>query len=165
MLFWCYDRQKKDGFKAFERLIITNFRTVERRFSSKEKPVNALLSGIYGLLVDGRDRTTRTLDTRFWRQCWNFSHAPTSPRFWGFVASRTADASGIDAFLMICVILHPIFDALDAEFGFHGLGCGGNCRAVKKARWEICSAQNLRRINQRKGNPQKQLKIIRLFTS
>ena len=53
---------------------------------------------------------------------------------------------------MICVILHPIFDALDAEFGFHGLGCGGNCRAVKKARWEICSAQNLRRINQRKEN-------------
>ena len=71
-------------------------------FQTQEKPVNALFSGIYGLLVDGRDRTTRTLDTRFWRQCWNFSRTPTSPRFWGFVAIRAADASGIDAFLMIC---------------------------------------------------------------
>ena len=38
-------------------------------FQAQEKPVNALLSGIYGLFVDGRDRTARTLDTRFWRQC------------------------------------------------------------------------------------------------
>ena len=37
MLFWCYDRQKKDDFKPFERLIITNFRTVERRFSDTRK--------------------------------------------------------------------------------------------------------------------------------
>ena len=27
---------------------------------------------------------------------------------------------------MICKILHPIFDALDDEFGFYGLGYGGN---------------------------------------
>ena len=154
MLFWCYDRQKKDGLKAFEWLIITNFRTVERRFSCKQKPVNALLSGIYGLFVDGRDRTARTLDTRFWRQCWNLSHTPTSPRFWGFVASRAADASRIDAFLMICEILHPIFDALHDESGFHGLSCGGNCGSVRRSKWQISNAQNLRRIKQRKGNPQ-----------
>ena len=54
------------------------------------------------------------------------SHAPSSPRFWGFVTSRAADASRIDAFLMICEILHPNFDALDDELGFHGLDCGGN---------------------------------------
>ena len=37
MLFWCYDRQKKEGFTPIERLIITNFRTVERRFSDTRK--------------------------------------------------------------------------------------------------------------------------------
>jgi hypothetical protein len=26
---------------------------------------------------------------------------------------------------MMCEILHPIFDALDDEFGFHGLDCDG----------------------------------------
>ena len=52
------------------------------------------------------------------------SHAPTSPRFWEFVANGNADASRIDAFLMICEFLHPIFDALDDELGFHGLDCG-----------------------------------------
>ena len=26
---------------------------------------------------------------------------------------------------MICEFLHPIFDALADEFGFHGLDCGG----------------------------------------
>ena len=79
------------------------------------------------------------------------SHAPASPRFWGFVASRAADASRIDAFLMICEILHPIFDALDDEFGFRGLGCGGNYESVRRAKWQIGNAQNLRRIKQRKG--------------
>ena len=53
------------------------------------------------------------------------SRAPTSPRFWGFVVDSAADASRIDAFLMICESLHPIFDALDDEFGFHGLGYRG----------------------------------------
>ena len=52
------------------------------------------------------------------------------------------------------ILLHPIFDALDDEFGFHGLDCGGNCGAVRKAKWQIGNAQNLRRIKQRKGNPQ-----------
>ena len=93
------------GRKPFERLIITNFRTVERRFSCKQKPVNALLSGIYGLFVDGRDRTARTLDTRFWRQCWIFSHAQSSPRFWGFVAHCPPDDGRIDAFLMMWLII------------------------------------------------------------
>ena len=46
-------------------------------FQTQEKPVNALFSGIYGLLVDGRDRTTRTLDTRFWRPLlYQLSYAP-----------------------------------------------------------------------------------------
>ena len=53
---------------------------------------------------------------------------------------------------MICEILHPIFDALDAELGFHGLGCCENCRAIGKTRMQMGNAQNLRRINQRKGN-------------
>ena len=159
MLFWCYDRQKKDGFKAFERLIITNFRTVERRFSCKQKPVNALLSGIYGLSVDGRDRTTRTLDTRFWRQCWIFSRATTSPRFWRFVASRAADAWRIDAFLMICEILHLIFDALYDKFAFHGLGCVGNWESVRRAKEQISKAQKLCRVKQRKGIPQQQYQL------
>ena len=52
---------------------------------------------------------------------------------------------------MICEILHQIFDALDDELRFHGLGCGGKCEAVGKTRWQIGNAQNLRRINQRKG--------------
>ena len=52
---------------------------------------------------------------------------------------------------MICEILHPIFDALDDEFGFRGLGCGGNYESVRRAKWQIGNAQNLRRINQRKG--------------
>ena len=46
----------------------------------------------------------------------------------------TADASKIDAFLMICEILRPVFDALDDESGFHGLDCSGNCETVGKAR-------------------------------
>ena len=57
---------------------------------------------------------------------------------------------------MICEFLHPIFDALDDEFGFHGLGCGGNWGAIVETRWQIGNAQNLpklRRIKQRKGNP------------
>ena len=33
---------------------------------------------------------------------------------------------------MICEILHLIFDALDDEFGFHGLDCGGECGAVRR---------------------------------
>ena len=52
---------------------------------------------------------------------------------------------------MICEILHPIFDALDDEFGFHGLECGGNCGSVERTRLQMSNAQNLRRINQRKG--------------
>jgi hypothetical protein len=52
---------------------------------------------------------------------------------------------------MICEILRPIFDALDAAFGFHGLGCEKNYRPVRKSKWQIGNAQNLRRINQRKG--------------
>ena len=80
------------------------------------------------------------------------SHAPTFPRFWGFVANRAADASRIDAFLMIFEILHPIFDALDDELGFHGLVCGGNCRSVRRAKRQIGNAQKMRRINQRKEN-------------
>ena len=57
---------------------------------------------------------------------------------------------------MICEILHPIFDALDDEFGFHGLGCGGNCGSVRRVRRQIGNVQNLRRIKQRKGNLLKQ---------
>ena len=53
---------------------------------------------------------------------------------------------------MICEFLRPIFDALDDEFGFHGLGCEENYRLVRKSRWQISNAQNLRRIKQRKGN-------------
>ena len=53
---------------------------------------------------------------------------------------------------MIYEILLPIFDALDDEFGFHGLDCGGNWEAGRSARWQIGNAQNLRRINQRKRN-------------
>ena len=34
---------------------------------------------------------------------------------------------------MICEILRPIFDALDVEFGFPGLGCGGYFGAVRIA--------------------------------
>ena len=52
---------------------------------------------------------------------------------------------------MICEILHPIFDALDDEFRFHGLDCGGNWGAIVETKWQIGNAQNLRRINQRKG--------------
>ena len=63
----------------------------------------------------------------------------------------TADASKIDAFLMICEILRPVFDALDDEFEFHGLDCGGNYESVRRAKWQIGNAQNLRRIKQRKG--------------
>ena len=59
---------------------------------------------------------------------------------------------------MICEILRPIFDALDDEFGFHGLGCEKNYRPVRKSRWQIGNAQNLRRIKQRKGINQKQSK-------
>ena len=29
---------------------------------------------------------------------------------------------------MICEILRPVFDALDDEFGFHGLDVAGNAR-------------------------------------
>ena len=52
---------------------------------------------------------------------------------------------------MICEILHPIFDALDDEFGFHGLVCGGNWGAGRRAMRRLSNAQNLRRIKQRKG--------------
>ena len=52
---------------------------------------------------------------------------------------------------MICEILHPIFDAFDAEFRFHGLGCGWNCEAIGSARRQIGNAQNLSHIKQRKG--------------
>ena len=121
-------------------------------FQTQEKPVNALLSGIYRLLVDGRGRRTWTLGTRFWRQCWNLSHAPTPPRFWGFVAIRAADASRIDAILMMCWVLHRIIDALEDEFEFRGLDCGENCRSIRKSKWEMNDAQNLHRIKQRKGN-------------
>ena len=55
---------------------------------------------------------------------------------------------------MIFEILHQIIDALDDEIGFHGLGGGGNCGSVKQAKGQIGNAQNLRRIKQRKGNPQ-----------
>ena len=51
---------------------------------------------------------------------------------------------------MICESLRPIFDALDDEFRFHGLGCGWNCEAIGSARRQIGNVQNLRRINQRK---------------
>ena len=34
---------------------------------------------------------------------------------------------------MICEILHPSFDALDDEFRFHGLDCGGYFGAVRIA--------------------------------
>ena len=54
---------------------------------------------------------------------------------------------------MIYKILHPIFDALDDEFGFHGLGVWrGIAGSVKRAKSQIGNAQNLRRIKQRKGN-------------
>ena len=52
---------------------------------------------------------------------------------------------------MICEFLHPIFDALDDEFGFHGLDCEKNYRPVRKSRWQIGNAQYLRRIKQRKS--------------
>ena len=52
---------------------------------------------------------------------------------------------------MICEILHPIFDAFDAEFRFHGLECGGNCGSVRRSNGQIGNAKNLRRIKQRKG--------------
>ena len=52
---------------------------------------------------------------------------------------------------MICEILHPIIDALDDEFRFHGLVCDGECRSVERALRQIGNAQNLRRIKQRKG--------------
>ena len=87
---------------------------------------------------------------------WRLSHA----LLFVLVLSRYFTTLG-----MICEILRPIFDALDDEFGFHGLGFGGNWGSVKKTKGQISNAQNLRRIKQRKGNPQKQLKIIRLFTS
>ena len=61
------------------------------------------------------------------------SRAPTSPRFLGFVASRAVDALRIDAFLMICEILRPNFDALDDGFGFHGLGCDGGLRISQES--------------------------------
>ena len=48
---------------------------------------------------------------------------------------------------MIYEILLPIFDALDDEFGFHGLGCD----SVVSAKKQMSNAQNLRRIKQRKG--------------
>ena len=83
------------------------------------------------------------------------SRAPTSPRFLGFVASRAADDPRIDAFLMICEILHPIFDALDDESEFHGLNYGSNCGSFGKAWPQMSNAQNLRRINQRKGKTNK----------
>ena len=51
---------------------------------------------------------------------------------------------------MICEILCPIFDALDDEFGFHGLGCGWKCGSVRRAMLQIGNADKLRRINQRK---------------
>ena len=66
---------------------------------------------------------------------------------------------------MICEILYLIFDALDDEMRFHGLGYGGNCQSVRRGKRQIDDAQNLRHIKQRKGNPQKQLQIICLFTS
>ena len=48
---------------------------------------------------------------------------------------------------MICEILHPIFDALDDEFRFHGLDCSGNEKRSGKheGRWamhKICVALN-----------------------
>ena len=52
---------------------------------------------------------------------------------------------------MICQILHPIFDALDDEFGFHGLDCGENYGSVRRAKMQVDNAQNMRRIKQRKG--------------
>ena len=52
---------------------------------------------------------------------------------------------------MICEILHPIFDALDDEFRFHGFGCSGNFGSVRRAEGQIGNVQNLRRIKQRKG--------------
>ena len=52
---------------------------------------------------------------------------------------------------MICEFLRPIFDALDDKIRFHGLNCGRNCESVSRAKWQIGNAQNLRRINQRKG--------------
>ena len=59
---------------------------------------------------------------------------------------------------MICEILHPIFDALDDEFGFHGLVCGGNCGSVRRTMRQLSNAQNLRRINQRKGKEMTNIK-------
>ena len=53
---------------------------------------------------------------------------------------------------MICEILRPIFDALDNESEFHGLGCGGDCGSVRSTMRQLSNAQNLRRIKQRKGN-------------
>ena len=55
----------------------------------------------------GRGRRIWTLGTRFWRQCWIFSHAPAFPRFWGFVADCAPDDSRIDAFLMIWINFSP----------------------------------------------------------
>ena len=52
---------------------------------------------------------------------------------------------------MICEILHLIFDALDDEFRFHDLDCSEECGSVRGAKKQISNAQNLRRINQRKG--------------
>ena len=55
---------------------------------------------------------------------------------------------------MICEILRPVFDALDDEFRFHGLVCGGNWGVGRRAKGQLINAQKLRRIKQRKGNPQ-----------
>ena len=52
---------------------------------------------------------------------------------------------------MICEILHPIYDALDDEFGFHGFGCGGNCGSVRRAKGQIGNAQNCVALNKEKG--------------
>ena len=57
-----------------------------------------------------------------------------------------------DAFLMIYEILHPIFDALEDEFGFHDLDCDENHGSVRRVRMQMGNAQNLRRNNQRKEN-------------
>ena len=53
---------------------------------------------------------------------------------------------------MICEILQPIFDALDGEFRFHGLVCGGNWGAGRRAKRKMAMPKICIALNKEKGN-------------
>ena len=60
---------------------------------------------------------------------------------------------------MIYEILHPIFDALEDEFGFHGLGCDRDYRSIGIVKCQRGNAQNLRLIKQRREKIKKHSNI------